>query len=339
MKRMTITFTLSVAVGVVAGVFILAFPTQGGVYKLLLPVGLAERFAYIPEDNPLTSDKINLGKQIFWDSRWSTSRTVACVSCHWPDHGWSDPRQFSLDHAGKPTVRHAPTIINRLFSEVQGWPGHRKSLEELVSKLPFTSPETIAQNLRNIQEYQEQFRRVFNTTVTAEGVAKALSAYTRTILSGNAPYDRFKAGDHNALSPEAQRGLTLFEEKARCVRCHTGANFTDEDYHNIGVGMDKENPDLGRYTATKVEADKGAFKTPTLRDVAKRGPYMHDGSIDTLEKVIEYYDKGGNTNPWLSPKSLPLHLTAPERADLIAFLHALTGEIAAEVSSSPQLPQ
>src|SRR4029453_10116408 len=144
------------------------FPAQGVVYKLLLPVGLAERFVYIPEDNPLQPDKINLGKQIFWDSRWSTSRTVACVSCHRPDHGWSDPRQFSLDHTGKPTARHSPTIINRLFSAVQGWPGHRKSLEELLYKLPFTSPETIAQNLSNIQEYQEQFRRVFSTTVTAE---------------------------------------------------------------------------------------------------------------------------------------------------------------------------
>jgi cytochrome c peroxidase len=336
---MAVTFTLTVAVGVVTGVLILSVLAQEVAYKLLLPIGLVERFAYIPEDNPLTSGKINLGKQIFWDSRWSTSRTVACVSCHRPDHGWSDPRQFSLDHAGKPTARHAPTIINRLFSDVQGWPGHRKSLEELLYKLPFTSPETIAQNLSNIKGYQEQFRRVFSTTVTAEGVAKALAAYTRTILSGNAPYDRFKAGDHNALSPEAQRGLTLFEGKARCVRCHIGANFTDEDYHNIGVGMDKENPDLGRYTATKDETDKGAFKTPTLRDVAKRGPFMHDGSIDTLEKVIEFYDKGGNANLWLSPKSLPLNLTAPERADLIAFLHALTGEMAAEVSSPPQLPQ
>jgi cytochrome c peroxidase len=339
MKQTAVTFTLTVAVGVVVGIFIPAFIAQGTAYKLLLPVGLSERFAYIPEDNPLTSDKINLGKQIFWDRRWSKSRTVACVSCHRPDHGWSDLRQNSPDHAGQPTARHSPTIINRLFSEVQGWPGHRKSIEELLYKLPFTSPETITENLGNIEGYQEQFRRVFGTEVTADGVAKALSAYTRTILSGNAPYDRFKAGDHNALSPEAQRGLALFEGKARCVHCHTGFNFTDEEYHNIGVGIDKENPDLGRYMVTKAEADKGAFKTPTLRDVTKRGSYMHDGSINTLEEVIEYYDKGGNANPWLSPKSRPLNLTAQERADLVAFLHTLTGEIAAEVSSPPQLPR
>ena len=336
---MTRTCTSTAAVGAVVGVFILVCVAQESADKLRLPGGLVERFAYIPQDNPLAADKLNLGKQIFWDRRWSKSQTVACVSCHQPEHGWSDPRQFSLDHAGKPTLRHAPTIINRLFSTAQGWPGHRKSLEELFYHLPFTSPETIAQNLGHIQGYQEQFQRVFNTAVTAEGVAKALAAYTRTILSGDAPYDRFKAGNHSALSSEAQRGLVLFEGKARCVRCHTGANFTDEEYHNIGVGMEQEHPDLGRYTVTKHEADKGAFKTPTLRNVAKRGPYMHDGSLGTLAQVIEYYDKGGNPNPWLSSKSQPLHLTVREQADLVAFLHALTGEIATAVSSPPQLPQ
>jgi cytochrome c peroxidase len=196
----------------------------------------------------------------------------------------------------------------------------------------------VVQNLGAIVAYQEQFRKVFGTDFNTEGVAKAIAAYVRTILSGNSPYDRFRAGDTTALSPAAQRGLALFEEKARCTRCHTGFNFTDEDYHNIGVGMDREHPDLGRYTVTKDEADKGAFKTPTLRDVASRGPYMHDGSLKTLEEVVDYYAKGGTANPWLSPKSQLLNLTAQERADLIAFLHALTGEVAPEVSSSPQLP-
>jgi cytochrome c peroxidase len=180
----------------------------------------------------------------------------------------------------------------------------------------------VVQNLGAIPVYQEQFRKVFGTDFNAEGVAKAIAAYVRTVVSGNSPYDRFRAGDTVALSPAAQRGLALFEGKARCARCHTGFNFTDEDYHNIGVGMDRENPDLGRYTVTKDEADKGAFKTPTLRDVARRGPYMHDGSLKTLEEVVDYYAQGGTANPWLSPKSQPLTLTAQERADLIAFLHA-----------------
>jgi cytochrome c peroxidase len=311
---------------------------QEALDTLQLPLGLSARFAFIPPENPLTAVKVALGQQLFWDRRWSKTGTVACVDCHQPDHGWSDPRPFSLDHAGKPTARHAATIINRLFSEVQGWPGHRPSIEALLYQLPFTSPEAVVQNLGAIKDYQEQFQRVFGTAVTAKGVAQALAAYTRTILSGNAPYDRFRAGDSQALSEAAQRGLTLFEGKARCSRCHSGVNLTDEDYHNLGIGMDKEYPDLGRYTVTQREADRGAFKTPTLRDVARRGPYMHDGSLATLEHVVDFYDTGGHANPWLSPQSRPLHLTAVERADLVTFLHALSGEIAAAVSNPPQLP-
>ena len=142
-----------------------------------------------------------------------------------------------------------------------------------------------------------------------------------------------------ALSPAAQRGLALFEGKARCVRCHTGFNFTDEGYHNIGVGMDKESPDLGRFTVTKNEADKGTFKTPTLRDVAKRGPYMHDGSEKTLESVVAFYNKGGVKNPSLSREIQPLNLSAQEQGDLVAFLKLLTGEIDPEVGKPPVLPQ
>jgi cytochrome c peroxidase len=311
---------------------------QGALETRPLPLGLSARFAFIPPENPLTAAKVALGQQFFWDRRWSKTGTVACVDCHRPEHGWSDPRPFSLDDAGTPTARHSPTLINRLFSEVQGWSGHRMSLEELLSQLPFTSAEAVVQNLGAIQGYQEQFRRVFATDVTAAGVAQALAAYTRTILSGNAPYDRFRAGDQQALSDAARRGLALFEGKARCRRCHSGVNLTDEDYHNLGVGMDKEPPDLGRYAVTQDEADRGAFKTPTLRDVARRGPYMHDGSLATLEHVVEFYDTGGRANPWLSPQSRPLHLTAAERADLVTFLQALSGEIAAEVSHPPQLP-
>ena len=289
--------------------------TPEALAPLWLPLGLVARFAAVPADNPLTAAKIALGKQLFWDPRWSTTGTVACVSCHQPEHGWSDPQRFSFDHTGKPTARHTPTLINRLFSQAQGWAGHRASLEELLARLPFTSPEAVVR-LGNIPDYQEQFQRVFGSAVTAEGVAQALAAYTRTILSGQAPYDRFKAGDHQALSEAAQRGLRLFEGKARCSRCHSGFNFTDEDYHNLGIGMDQATPDLGRATVTQDDADTGAFKTPTLRDVARSAPYMHDGSLATLEQVMDLYVQGGHANPWLSPKSQPLDLTAAERADL-----------------------
>lgn len=312
---------------------------KGADYKLRLPLGLQEQAAYIPDDNPLTPEKIVLGKQFFWDKRWSFNGTVACVSCHPPDHGWSDPAQFSMHANGKPTARHAPTIVNRLFSDRQLWTGLRASLEEQAIKDSNRTDEKVVEHLGAIPAYREQFRKVFGTDINPDGVGKAIAAYVRTILSGNSPYDRFIVGDKSSLSPQAQRGFALFEGKARCVRCHTGFNFTDEGYHNIGVGMSKENPDLGRFTVTKNEADNGTFKTPTLRDVAKRGPYMHDGGEKTLEDVIAYYNKGGIKNPWLSKEIQPLNLSKQEQSDLVAFLRSLTGEIDQEVGKPPVLPQ
>lgn len=297
---------------------IFAAEAQAAEHKLRLPLGLQEQAAYIPDDNPLTPDKIALGKQFFWDKRWSTSGTVACVTCHDPNHGWADPRQFSINFAGKPTPRHAPTIVNRLFSDRQLWTGLCSSLEDQARDDSNRTDEKVVQHLGAIPAYQQQLRMVFGTDLNPEGVAKAIAAYVRTILSGNAPFDRFRAGDKGALSPATQRGLALFEGKARCVRCHAGFNFTDESYHNIGVGMDRDNPDLGRYTVTKIEADKGAFKTPTLRDVARRPPFMHDGSAKNLEEVVAFYNKGGGKNPWLSQKIQPLSLTGHEQADLVA---------------------
>jgi cytochrome c peroxidase len=328
---------LTVGVGLVLGQAGAGRSASEALAPLWLPLGLVARFAAVPADNPLTAAKIALGKQLFWDPRWSTTGTVACVSCHQPEHGWSDPQRFSFDHAGKPSARHTPTLINRLFSRVQGWPGHRASLEELLAMLPFTSLEAIVR-LGNIRDYREQFQRVFGTAVTAGGVAQALAAYTRTVLSGHAAYDRFKAGDRQALSEAAQRGLRLFEGKARCTHCHSGFNFTDEDYHNLGIGMDQGHPDLGRATVTQRDADTGAFKTPTLRDIARSGPYMHDGSLATLEQVVDLYVQGGRANPWLSPTIQSLDLTAAERADLVTFLEALTGEVAPEVGRPPLLP-
>lgn len=339
MKRTAFPVGLTWGVGLALGILNLAVGAHGAEYTLRLPLGLQDQAAFIPEDNPLTEEKIALGKQFFWDKRWSTTGTVACVSCHLPEHGWADPRQFSINFAGKPTPRHAPTIINRLFSDRQLWTGLRATLEEQALKDSNRTDEMIVKNLGAIPTYQAQFRKVFGTDLNPDGVAKAIASYVRTILSGNSAFDRFRAGDRNALSPAAQRGLALFEGSARCVRCHTGFNFTDEGYHNIGVGMDRENPDLGRYTVTKADTDRGAFKTPTLRDVAKRPPYMHAGSLRTLEEVVAFYNKGGHPNPWLSGEIRPLNLTPQHQADLVAFLQALTGEVSPEVSRPPQLPQ
>lgn len=308
-------------------------------FKLRVPLGLDERALIIPQDNPMTLEKITLGKQLYFDKRWSKDKTVSCSTCHDPRKGWSDDRQFSAGASGRLSSRHAPTVINRAFSEVQRGAGDRKSLEDQAYKASDSNPEAILKNLGPIKSYQEQFQRVFGTGVTAEGVAKAIAAYQRTILSGNSFYDRFKAGDQNALSPAAKRGLTLFEGKARCVKCHSGFNFTDEGYHNLGLGMDKQNPDLGRHVVTKRDVNRGAFKTPTLRDVALRRPYMHDGSLPTLREVVEYYNRAGTPNPWLSPEMVPLNLSSSEQEDLVAFLESLTGEVLPEVATPPVLPE
>jgi len=303
-----------------------------------LPLGLDQQAAFIPDDNPPTPEKIALGKQFFWDKRWSKSGTVACVSCHQPDHGWTDAQRFSTNFAGKPTPRRAPTLVNRLFSDRQLWTGLRATLEDQAKHDSNVSDDTLVAHLGAILAYREQHRKVFGRDLDADGIAKAIAAYVRTIVSGNAPYDRFKAGERDAMSPAAQRGLALFAGKAGCIHCHVGFNFTDEGYRNIGVGMDREDPDLGRFMVTRHEADKGAFKTPTLRDVARRGPYMHDGSMATLADVVAFYDRGGTPNPWLSGDIRPLGLTAQERADLVEFMHALNGEIAVGVSRAPALP-
>lgn len=323
----------------VPALLILAPAARAADFPLRLPLGLQEQAAYIPEDNPLTAEKIALGKQLFWDKRWSRNGTVACRSCHDPAHGWADPRRVSLRYDGTPTPRHSPTLVNRLFSDVQQWAGTRRSLEDQVMKASDQSPDLLVKNLGPIVGYQEQFQKVFGTGVTPEGVGKAIAAYERMILSGNAPYDRFRAGDQNALSPAARRGLALFEGKANCRICHAGFNFTDESYHNLGVGMDREKPDLGRHTVTKREEHHGAFKTPTLRDVTKHPPYMHDGSVTSLAEVVALYDRGGVPNPWLSGEIKPLGLSAAEQADLVAFMESLTGEVAAEVTSPPALPK
>lgn len=322
-------------------VALVAWPslTSAADLPLKLPTGLQADAAQIPDDNPITPEKVALGKKFFWDKRWSASGTVACASCHRPDHGWSDPRRFSIDFEGKPTPRHAPTLVNRLFSDQQHWSGLRASLEEQAGLDVNKTDEKVMAQLGSIAEYRREFRAAFGRDFDAAGVAQAIAAYVRTIVSGDSPYDRFQAGDTRAMSESAQRGLRLFEGKAMCSRCHAGFNFTGESYRNIGVGMTGGEPDLGRYTVTGDDADRGAFKTPTLRDVATRGPYMHDGSEKTLEDVVAYYDRGGVKNQWLSTDMKPLALTAQERADLVEFMKALTGRIDPEVARAPILPK
>jgi cytochrome c peroxidase len=291
--------------------------------------------AFIPTDNALTQEKIALGKQFFWDKRWSPTGTFACVSCHLPDHGWSDPQPLSTA-AGMPTQRHSPPVVNRLFSVAQTWTGKRASLEDQAAG--DSAMDGIA-HLRAVPEYQQKFKQIFGRDIDAEGIGKVIACYERMLLSGNSPYDRFRTGETLALSADAQQGLVLFGGKAGCANCHSGPNFTDEAYHNLGVGQHQASPDPGRFNVTMNAADQGAFKTPTLRDVAARGPYMHDGSLKTLADVVAFYNAGGIPNASLSPLIKPLNLTSQEQSALVAFLMTLTGEIDPMLGQPPALPQ
>jgi cytochrome c peroxidase len=296
----------------------------------------------VPDDNPMTMEKVNLGKQLYFDTRLSADDTVSCATCHHPSKGWTDQAPVSTGIDGQKGGRSAPTVINSAYALFQFWDGRSPTLED-QAKGPIENPiemgeihENVVKKLNAIPGYRSQFQNVFGTDVTIDGIAKAIAAFERTVISGDSPFDRFQAGDDAALSDAAKRGLDLFLDKAQCSQCHVGFNLSDGVFHNLGVGMDAEEPDMGRFVVTGEEKDKGAFKTPILRDLTKTAPYMHDGSEPTLEAVVEFYNRGGNANDWLDPKMLPLDLTDEEKADLVEFMKALDGNV--EEVKAPALP-
>ena len=308
-----------------------------------LPLGL--RRLRHPRDNQPTEAKIALGQQLYFDARLSSDSTISCASCHDPAKGWSNGAQFATGVDGQMGGRNSPTIINTAYGRMQFWDGRAASLEDQALG-PIQNPiemnmtlDAVVERLNGIDGYREQFQEVFGTEVTEDGIARAIAAYERTVLSGNAPYDRFKAGDEEALSEEAQRGRELFFGKAHCSACHSGSNFTDNGFHNIGIGMDADEPDQGRFTESELEGDTGSFKTPTLREIARTGPYMHDGSMATLEAIIEHYNKGGIANPYLDEEIFELNLSDQEKADLLEFLvEGLSGDNY-PMHTAPELPE
>jgi cytochrome c peroxidase len=347
------TLLLMLATGATAGSGIAAEPATArnevvtwGKWSMPLPLGLQAAAAYMPENNPMSEEKIALGKLLYFDRRLSKDGTLSCASCHNPFHGFADPARTSAGVTRQLGARNSPTVINRLFSADQFWDGRAKDLEAQAHG-PITNPIEMAMGseveavdrIRAVKGYAPLFKKAFgDEQVDIDRIAKAIAAYERTVVSGNSPWDRYQAGDKDALSPEAVRGMALFNGKANCVRCHAGFNFTDENYNNLGAGLGAAKPDFGRYDVTKNEADRGKFKTPTLRNVAETAPYMHDGSEATLAQVIDFYDRGGNANPNLSKEMKPLGLSAAEKRDLLAFLVSLTGEVQ-NAEPPGQLPQ
>jgi cytochrome c peroxidase len=273
---------------------------------IAIPLGL-DLYLPIPENNQLTAAKIKLGRRLFFDRRLSRNRSIACSSCHDPERAFSDGRAIPVGVFGRKGRRNAPALINRGYGRLFFWDGRTVSLEEQVLK-PIEDPQEMDLPL---------FEAAARVGLAPELISRSLASFVRSILSGNSRFDRFVNGDRAALSAKEQDGLLLFRGKANCVACHAGPNFTDEQLHNTGIAWRN-----GRFA--DAGAGQGNFKTPTLREVARSGPYMHDGSLTTLEQVIDYYDRGGNSNPYLDRELRPRRLSAEEKGNLALFLRSLS---------------
>jgi cytochrome c peroxidase len=299
-----------------------------------IPLGLEQDQFVVPKDNPLTKEKIELGRFLFFDKRLSRDNTIACATCHIPALAFTDGQPVSAGIRHQQGGRSAPMAINRAFSKAQFWDGRAATLE-YQSVGPFTNPvehgfidySEMILKMNKIEGYKKQFKEVFGGEITVDRIGKAIASFQRTILSGNSAFDKYDVGgDANALSPAAKRGLDLFRNKARCTKCHSGFNFTDEKFHNLGIGFDKDTVDTGRFNVTKDTKEMGAFKTPSLREISRTAPYMNDGRFPTLTDVVNFYNQGGIKNPFQDPLIIPLDLTENEKRDLIEFLRSLNGE-------------
>lgn len=291
----------------------------------VIPLGL-DLYMPVPEENPITEDKIELGRRLFNDRRLSRDGSIACVSCHDPDRAFSKPEAVSPGVFGRRGRRNAPALINRGWGRSFFWDGRVATLEEQVLQ-PIEDPNEMDLSIA------EASARV---AVSPQNMSRALATYIRSIMSGNAPYDRYVNGDRRALSAEAQAGLKVFRGKGNCTACHVGPNFTDERLHNTGIAWAGQAGraeaagaflDEGRAAISGTPEDRGAFKTPTLREIERSAPYMHDGSLASLDEVVDYYDRGGNRHARLDPEVRPIGLTASEKHALIAFLRSLSGNI------------
>lgn len=294
------------------------------VLALVIPLGLG-RVMPVPANNPITDEKIETGRRLFADMRLSRDGTVACTSCHDPLRAFTKPEAISPGVEGRLGRRNAPTVLNRAWGRRFFWDGRAATLEEQVLK-PIEDPNEMDLAL------SEAARRV---GMSIDEMSHALSTYVRSLMSGDSPYDRFLAGERTILSPRQRNGLRVFQGRGMCTSCHEGANFTDEDLHNTGVAWVPAAAgesgagtfaDRGAAEITGRVTDLGAFKTPTLRDVGQTAPYMHDGSLQTLEEVVDFYDRGGRPNPNLDPKMERLDLADEDKQALVEFLRtALKG--------------
>jgi cytochrome c peroxidase len=307
-----------------------------------VPLGLPA--VPVPDDNPLTPEKIELGKLLYFDGRVSKDGTISCATCHDPKMAWAEhtPTSEGIDH--QMGGRNAPTVINSAYATSQFWDGRAKTLEDQATG-PVENPiemghdmEAVVDAFSKVAEYQERFKKVFGTGVTKEGFAKAVAAFERTVLSGDSPYDRFVQGNQEALTDTQKRGLELFRNN--CSLCHTPPLFSSYKFFNAGVGADAANLDEGRKKISEKAGDLGKFRTPALRDVAETYPYFHDGGVAKLEDAVALMAGGGKDNPNLSEmlKSVrEANLGEQDQKDLVEFLKALSGKY--PVIEPPTLPK
>jgi len=323
-----------------------------------LPADLWE--ILIPPDNAVTPEKVELGRRLYYDKRLSADGTVSCATCHDPEKGFADGKKVGEGIGGKKGARNSPTVLNSMFNEFQFWDGRAPSLEE-QAKGPMINPVEMGMKdhgavvavVAKDAGYAADFQKIFGRAANIDDIAAAIATFERTVVSGDSAFDRFQAGDKAAMSASAQRGWELWNGKARCNTCHPFApntpNFSDNKFHNIGIAaknhdfaalarkaaqvtdvetlaFDPAYAELGRFIATRQQKDLGAFKSPGLRDIALTAPYMHDGSEPTLLSVVEFYNKGGEPNPFLDGGITPLKLTDGEMKDLVAFMESLTGQ-------------
>jgi len=311
----------------IAGFFPVAGSADDSVYE---PVPTMEH----PADNKWSEGKEELGKMLYFDPRLSGSNWISCATCHNPGLGWGDGLPRTIGHGQKELGRHAPTVINSGYFSLQMWDGRKKSLEDQAIGPIGAAGEMnqdydeLVRELKALPGYVSRFDAVFGkNSLTLDNIAKAIATFERSVVSKNAPYDKYWAGDKSAMSASAVRGMDLFFGKGKCAICHNGPVFTDSGFHNIGVkAAGPLKIDLGRYNESKDDFDKGAFKTPGLRSITQSAPYMHNGTEATLEGVIDFYNRGGDVKENLSPFITPLELNKQEKKDMVEFLKALDGE-------------
>jgi cytochrome c peroxidase len=308
-----------------------------------------------PESNPMTPERVALGEKLFFDPRLSVSGQTSCASCHAPERGWADGLPLSMRLMGERMTRNSPTVVNVAFNPLHGWDGKSTSLEQQAfnsqsmtgslqagSKEQGHSDENLGiERIRKLPGYVEAFAKAYpGEAIGKESAAKAIAAFERSLVSRNTPFDRWVRGDTAAMTPEQVSGFQVFLDpsKGSCSVCHSAPNFTDNGFHNIGLKQwGQPNADSGRYKVKALASMKGAFRTPTLREIGQSAPYFHDGSAPRLQDVVDHYIRGGDVNTNLSASLKPLTLSAQERADLLAFLQAL--DTPYQPYDTPRLPR